>query len=94
VVGKHYQWHKKWRVDLAGRSCAHETGAVVDFSCVAGEWVGAFRGGNAAVEAWLVSHKFNPHDANGRARLSRIMKEASNAWAWQKNKNQSEKAKT
>jgi hypothetical protein len=80
VVGKHYQWHKKWTLDIATCTATHETGAIVDFSCVGGEWVGAFRGGSAAAETWLSAHKFNPNDANGRARLSRIMKEANDTW--------------
>jgi hypothetical protein len=117
MTGKHYQWHKRWAVDLAARFATHDSGMVVDFSCVGkartqaeldaldferpdfgclalpkdgSVWVGRFRGGKDAVDAWLTLQGFDfatrQRADNALRRVARIMREAGDAWAWQKNK--------
>lgn len=49
-------------------------------------WIASFRGGEAAVLAWLSSQKFDPLSQAAASRLRRIMREAGDAWAWQKNR--------
>jgi len=69
MTGKHYQWHKRWTVDVETASATHDSGLVVDFT--AGlldpppqigtlayttdgrEWTGSLRGGEDAAVAWL-----------------------------------------
>lgn len=31
MTGKHYQWHKRWSVDIEAASAAHDSGLVVRF---------------------------------------------------------------
>jgi len=97
VTGKHYNWHRRWVVDLAAMTAAHDSGLTVAFvqgitmprpECGTysyadgvGEWTGTPARGDDTIRAWLILNP-NLRDIKSiEGRLGRLMKEAGEVWA-------------
>lgn len=97
MTGRHYNWHRRWVVDLAAGTASHDSGLTVAFTagivfprpecgthCYAdgvGEWTGVPARGDDTLRAWLLVNPNLRDPASINARLGRLMEEAGRVWA-------------
>jgi len=77
MTGKHYNWHKRWAVDLAALTASHDSGLVVRFEA----HPDARRAGDNVAE-WQARacDEMNALDMANHTR--RRLDEAGRAWEW------------
>lgn len=82
MVGKHYNWHQRWKVDLSACTATHDSGLVVRFT-QADDDPHAWDGSSDNAEAWFAKLKgtMPPNDIANHA--ARLMREAGEAYQWQ-----------
>lgn len=77
MTGKHYQWHKRWTVDLQAASATHESGLVVVFAPhPEGGWDGRALNPNEVFETLTKTHGAG----NAQQMLTRLAREAGDVW--------------
>lgn len=81
MTGKHYNWHKRWQVDLSACTATHDSGLVVRFRQA--DESGAWDGKPENSEIWFEKMKSTmpPHDL--ASHVGRLMREAGDAYLWQ-----------
>lgn len=82
MTGKHYNWHKKWSVDLAACTATHDSGLIVKFTQATDDPM-AWDGEPINDVEWLASMrgKMPPHDLVKHT--ARLLREAGDAYMWQ-----------
>lgn len=87
MTGKHYNFHRRWVVDLANNTVTHESGLMVTFTRHTdggGGWDGAVEDANGNATFAILRAK---HGAdNAAAMLARLMREASEVFSRAKSK--------
>lgn len=97
MTGKHYNWHRRWVINLAAGTAAHDSGLTVAFvpgltmprpECGTysyadgvGEWTGMPACGDDTLKAWLILNPNLRDTQSINGRLSRLMEEAGKVWA-------------
>lgn len=97
MTGKRRHWHRRWVVDLAAGTAAHDSGFAVAFAPGialprpligayayadgVGEWTGTPLGGDDAVHGWLLCQPALRDTASRERRIGRLMEEAGRVWA-------------
>lgn len=82
MTGKHFNFHRRWAVDLAARTATHDSGLVVRFTPapgVPGAWDGGVDETNAAATLAILSAQHGP--GNAAAMLPRLMREAGEVFS-------------
>lgn len=82
MTGKHYNWHKRWTVDLSACTATHDSGLVVRFAQAVDD-PRAWDGTPVNSEEWFakIKHTMPPQDLANHA--ARMMREAGEAYQWQ-----------
>lgn len=82
MVGKHYKWHQRWKIDLAACTATHDSGLIVRFA-EADDAPGAWDGTPLNSEEWFARIKdtMPPRDLERHA--ARLMREAGDAYLYQ-----------
>lgn len=80
MVGKHYNWHKHWTVDMSACTATHDSGLVVQFEQADSR---ACDGSAVNTEAWVAAIKDTMPPQDLSKHLARLMREAREAYQWQ-----------
>lgn len=81
MTGKHYNWHRRWVVDLAACTATHDSGLIVRF--VRNDAECAWDGEPENMECWLAEHRQRMSGENLLKHAARLLREAGDAYAWQ-----------
>ena len=66
MTGRHYNWHRRWGIDLAACTATHDSGLVVKFS-EAKDSPGAWDGTPVNAQEWLTGQNMPPRDLEQHA---------------------------
>lgn len=87
MTGKHFNFHRRWAVDLVKNTATHESGLLVTFTRHTddgGGWDGAVDDANGNATFVILSAK---HGAgNAAAMLPRLMREGAEVFSREKSK--------
>lgn len=81
MTGKHFNWHKNWKVDLSACTATHESGLIVKFK-KATDQSGAWDGEPVNANSWFdeIKTKMPPDDLSKH--VSRLLREAGDTYLW------------
>jgi hypothetical protein len=83
MVGKRYNWHKHWTVDLAACTATHDTGLIVHFKKSDDDetaWDGSIPDGGTK---WFEKIKGTMPPQDIANHVARLMREAGDAYLYQ-----------
>ena len=79
MTGKHYQWHRRWVIDLAACTATHESGLVFEFRQDGkGEWAGS----PTNLDQWQTEQLKSMPFSNLVKHAQRLAREAGDAYLW------------
>ena len=80
MTGKHYNWHRRWVIDLAACTATHDSGLIFAFrQDGAGEWSGHL----VNLDAWQTEQLKRMPFPDLVKHARRLAKEAGDAYLWQ-----------
>lgn len=80
MTGKHYNWHRRWVVDLAACTATHDSGLIFTFvQDGSGEWVGK----PTNLDAWQEEQLKRMPLPDLAKHAGRLAQEAGDAYLWQ-----------